>query len=152
MVTGHRPDSVRAQKLNLVKHAGQNPPQPLRADQGGDTAPPHAKMRWSRRVDAIELPRHSPQPLPEERQQMRYLLPLPGLDHGRRTNWQQTHHGADLESGGASIRESQDIGRAPDRDTATNRFISQGTLALQGTENRDEISYRNGTGSKGGLP
>jgi hypothetical protein len=40
-------------------------------------------------------------------------------------------------------------GCAPDRDAATNRFISQGTLALQGTENRDEISYWNGTGSEG---
>ena len=40
-------------------------------------------------------------------------------------------------------------GCAPDRDVATNRFISQGTLALQRTENRDEISYWNGTGSEG---
>src|SRR5271165_6230192 len=40
-------------------------------------------------------------------------------------------------------------GCAPDRDAATNRFISKGTLALQGTENRDEISYWNGTGSQG---
>ena len=40
-------------------------------------------------------------------------------------------------------------GCAPDRDAATNRFISQGTLALQGTENRDEISYWNGTESEG---
>jgi L,D-transpeptidase catalytic domain len=40
-------------------------------------------------------------------------------------------------------------GCAPDRDAAANRFISQGTLALQGTENRDEISYWNGTSSEG---
>ena len=40
-------------------------------------------------------------------------------------------------------------GCASDRDAATNRFISQGTLALQGKENRDEISYWNGTGSEG---
>src|SRR5271167_2298110 len=40
-------------------------------------------------------------------------------------------------------------GCAPDRDVATNRFISQGTLALQRTENRDEISYWNGTGFEG---
>ena len=40
-------------------------------------------------------------------------------------------------------------GCASDRDTATNRFVSQGTLALQGTENSDEISYWNGTGSEG---
>jgi lipoprotein-anchoring transpeptidase ErfK/SrfK len=42
-------------------------------------------------------------------------------------------------------------GCASDRDAATNRFISQGTLALQGKENGDEISYWNGTGS-GGQP
>jgi lipoprotein-anchoring transpeptidase ErfK/SrfK len=35
------------------------------------------------------------------------------------------------------------------RDAATNRFISQGTLALQGKENRDEIFYWHGTGSEG---
>jgi len=40
-------------------------------------------------------------------------------------------------------------GCASYRDAATNRFISQGTLALQGEENRDEISYWNGTGSEG---
>ena len=40
-------------------------------------------------------------------------------------------------------------GCASDRDAAANRFISQGTLALQGKENRDEISYWNGTGSEG---
>jgi lipoprotein-anchoring transpeptidase ErfK/SrfK len=40
-------------------------------------------------------------------------------------------------------------GCAPDRNVVTNRFISQGTLALQGKQNRDEISYWNGTGSEG---
>jgi hypothetical protein len=40
-------------------------------------------------------------------------------------------------------------GCAPDRDAATNRFISRGTLAQQGTENGDEISYWDGTGSGG---
>jgi lipoprotein-anchoring transpeptidase ErfK/SrfK len=40
-------------------------------------------------------------------------------------------------------------GCASDRDAATNRFISQGTLALQGKENRDEISYWNGAGCEG---
>jgi L,D-transpeptidase catalytic domain len=40
-------------------------------------------------------------------------------------------------------------GCASYRDAATNRFISQGTLALRGRENRDEISYWNGTGSEG---
>ena len=40
-------------------------------------------------------------------------------------------------------------GCASDRDAARNRFISQGTLALQGKENRDEISYWNGTGFEG---
>jgi lipoprotein-anchoring transpeptidase ErfK/SrfK len=40
-------------------------------------------------------------------------------------------------------------GCASDRDAAKNGFISQGTLALQGTENRDEISYWNGRGSEG---
>jgi hypothetical protein len=40
-------------------------------------------------------------------------------------------------------------GCASDRDAATNRFISQGNLALQGKENRDEISYWHGTGSEG---
>jgi hypothetical protein len=39
-------------------------------------------------------------------------------------------------------------GCAPDWDAATNRFISHGTLALQVTENRDEISYWSGAGSK----
>ena len=40
-------------------------------------------------------------------------------------------------------------GCAPDRDTAMNRFISRGTLAQQGAENGDEISYGDGTGSGG---
>jgi lipoprotein-anchoring transpeptidase ErfK/SrfK len=40
-------------------------------------------------------------------------------------------------------------GCASDRDAATNRFISQGTLALQGKENGDKISFWNGTGSEG---
>jgi lipoprotein-anchoring transpeptidase ErfK/SrfK len=40
-------------------------------------------------------------------------------------------------------------GCASDRDAATNRFISQGVLALQGTENRDEISYWSDTSSEG---
>ena len=40
-------------------------------------------------------------------------------------------------------------GCAPERDVATNRFISQGTLAAQGTENRDEISYWSDTSSEG---
>ena len=40
-------------------------------------------------------------------------------------------------------------GCAPDRDAATNRFILQGTLAQQGTENVDEISYWDGTESAG---
>jgi len=40
-------------------------------------------------------------------------------------------------------------GCASYRNAATNRFISQGTLALQDTENRDEISYWNGTESEG---
>jgi hypothetical protein len=40
-------------------------------------------------------------------------------------------------------------GCAPDRDAAMNRFISRGTLAQQGTENGDEISYWDGTGSRG---
>ena len=40
---------------------------------------------------------------------------------------------------------------APDWDAATNRFISRGTLAQQGTENGDEISYWDGMGS-GGEP
>jgi hypothetical protein len=38
---------------------------------------------------------------------------------------------------------------APDRDAATNRFISRGTLVQQGTENGDEISYWDGTGFGG---
>jgi len=38
-------------------------------------------------------------------------------------------------------------GCVPDWDAATNRFISHGTLALQVTENRDEISYWSGAGS-----
>src|SRR5580692_8483861 len=42
-------------------------------------------------------------------------------------------------------------GCASDRNAATNRFLSQGTLALQSTENRDEISYWGGTES-GGEP
>src|SRR6266566_5067492 len=42
-------------------------------------------------------------------------------------------------------------GCAPDRDAAMNRFISRGTLAQQGVENGDEISYWDGTGS-GGEP
>jgi hypothetical protein len=42
-------------------------------------------------------------------------------------------------------------GCASDRNAATNRFLSQGTLALQSTENRDEISYWGGTES-GGKP
>ena len=42
-------------------------------------------------------------------------------------------------------------GCAPDRDAAMNRFISRGTLAQQGMENRDEISYWDCTGS-GGEP
>jgi len=42
-------------------------------------------------------------------------------------------------------------GCAPDRDAATNRFISQGTIALRDKENSDEISYWNGT-SSGGEP
>jgi lipoprotein-anchoring transpeptidase ErfK/SrfK len=42
-------------------------------------------------------------------------------------------------------------GCAPDQHAATNRLISRGTLARQGTENRDEISYWDGTGS-GGKP
>ena len=40
-------------------------------------------------------------------------------------------------------------GCAHDRDVATNRFISQETLAQQGTEDRDDISYWSGTGSEG---
>ena len=40
-------------------------------------------------------------------------------------------------------------GCASDRNAATNRFFSQGTLAPQDTENRDEISYWNGTDSRG---
>ena len=40
-------------------------------------------------------------------------------------------------------------GCASDRDAATNRSISQGTLALQGAQDRDEISYWNGTDSEG---
>ena len=36
-----------------------------------------------------------------------------------------------------------------DRDAATNPFVPQGTLARQGTEIGDEISYWNGTGSEG---
>jgi len=40
-------------------------------------------------------------------------------------------------------------GCASDRHAATNRFISQGALALQGTENRDEISYWSDTSSEG---
>jgi len=42
-------------------------------------------------------------------------------------------------------------GCATDRHAATNRFISQGTLARQGTEKGDEISYWDGTES-GGKP
>jgi hypothetical protein len=40
-------------------------------------------------------------------------------------------------------------GCASDRDAAMNRFISLGTLARQGAENGDEISYWDGTGSEG---
>ena len=40
-------------------------------------------------------------------------------------------------------------GCAHDRDAATNRFISQETLAQQGTEDRDDISYWSGMGSEG---
>ena len=40
-------------------------------------------------------------------------------------------------------------GCASDRDAATDRFISQETLAGQSAENRDEISYWDGTGSRG---
>jgi lipoprotein-anchoring transpeptidase ErfK/SrfK len=40
-------------------------------------------------------------------------------------------------------------GCASDRDPETNRFISQGTLALQRTENRDEISYWSNTSFEG---
>jgi lipoprotein-anchoring transpeptidase ErfK/SrfK len=40
-------------------------------------------------------------------------------------------------------------GCAPNRDAATNRFISQGAPALQGTENRDEISYWSDTSFEG---
>ena len=40
-------------------------------------------------------------------------------------------------------------GCASDRDAAMNRFISRGTLAQQGTENGDDISYRDGTESRG---
>ena len=40
-------------------------------------------------------------------------------------------------------------GCASDHNAATNRFISQGTLALQAKENRDEISYWSGTQSRG---
>jgi hypothetical protein len=42
-------------------------------------------------------------------------------------------------------------GCAPERDAAMNRFISRGTLARQGTENGDEISYWDGSGSGGEL-
>lgn len=40
-------------------------------------------------------------------------------------------------------------GCAPDRDAVKDRFISQGTFALQGNENRDAISYWNVTSSEG---
>jgi L,D-transpeptidase catalytic domain len=40
-------------------------------------------------------------------------------------------------------------GCAPDRDAVMNRFISRGALVQQGTENGDEISYWDGTGSGG---
>jgi lipoprotein-anchoring transpeptidase ErfK/SrfK len=42
-------------------------------------------------------------------------------------------------------------GCAPERDAPINRFISRGTLAQQGTEKGDELSYWDGTGS-GGKP
>ena len=40
-------------------------------------------------------------------------------------------------------------GCAHDRDAATNRFLSRGTLAQQGAENGGEISYWDGKGSEG---
>ena len=40
-------------------------------------------------------------------------------------------------------------GCAADRNAATDRFISQGSVAMQGTENGDEISYWSSTGPEG---
>jgi lipoprotein-anchoring transpeptidase ErfK/SrfK len=40
-------------------------------------------------------------------------------------------------------------GCASDRDAAANRFISQGTAPVQGTEDSDDISYWNAIGSQG---
>ena len=40
-------------------------------------------------------------------------------------------------------------GCATDRNAVTDRFISQGRVAMQGTENGDEISYWSSTGSEG---
>ncbi len=52
MIAGECPDPVGAQELVLVEHAGQNPAQPFRIDQGGNSALPHAEMARTGRMNA----------------------------------------------------------------------------------------------------
>ena len=53
--------------------------------------------------------RHLPQALLEEGQHTRDPFPLPGLDHGRGTERQESHQGAHLEPRGAAVRQHQDV-------------------------------------------
>src|SRR5262252_3018023 len=101
---GERADAVGAEKLLLVKHGREHPAQPLWGQQGPEPPLAHAIMARASGMDDTQQLRYLPQALLEEGQRTRDTLPLPGLDHRRGTERQESHHRAHLEQRGAAVR------------------------------------------------
>src|SRR5258708_2761385 len=109
MVAGNRADAVSTQEFILVEHPRQDPTQPLGVHERKNAAICHPAMTRPGRMNTLEKFRHASQTLLEHRYDIRYPLPLPGLDDGGGTEGEQTHHGADLETCRLSIGMAQDV-------------------------------------------
>ena len=86
-----RPDAVGAQELVLVEHLGEDSPQPLRGDEGHDSAVGHPEVTGAGGVDGLEELRHLARACLVGGRCDRNALPLPRLGHRRGAQGQQPH-------------------------------------------------------------
>ncbi len=106
---GQRANAVGTEELVLVEHLRENPPEPLRLDQGRDPPLGHPQVPRARRVDGVHELRHLRQALYRCGCRAGRALPLPLLDHRGRAQGQEPDHGAHLEPGRTAVGQPQQV-------------------------------------------
>ena len=104
MKLGERTDAIGTEKLILVQHLRENPAQPFLIDEREDAAISHTRSGLDRSDEwTSEVPASGGYAAETWPRAWGTRFALPRFNHGRGAERQETHHGPDLQLGGAAI-------------------------------------------------